>query len=66
MLCLDGSGHDRSLDTLPEHKKFTGKEMKTLISFVLITMVNFAMVGILLKTFVVMCYNIGSKNVDKR
>lgn len=38
--------------------------MKTLVSFVLITMVNFAMVGILLKNFAIMCYNIG-RNDDK-
>jgi len=62
MLCLDGSGHDRSLDTLPEHKKFTGKKMKTFVSFILVTMVNSAMIGILLKNFILMCYNMVKRN----
>jgi hypothetical protein len=62
MFCMDGSGHGLVLDTLPEHKKITGKKMKTFVSFVLITMVNFAMVGILLKNFIHMCYNVVKRN----
>jgi hypothetical protein len=47
------------------HPNRKREEMKTLIGFVIGTIITFAMVCILFKNFIIMCYNVGNRKDDK-
>ena len=52
----------RDIAIHPNRKR---EEMKTLIGFVIGTIITFAMVCILFKNFIIMCYNVGNRKDDK-